>query len=174
MSMATMQPRFVPTVDAAAYRRALSCFATGIAVVTANCCGEWIGITINSFASVSLSPPLISWSPDKASARHDPFVEAEHFVVHVLSAKQKSVCDGFVRCRDAFDRERTFLNSDAVPIIPNCLATFECRTRETIDAGDHTIILGAVKRASFIEDDPLIFWRGSISAFDRTQAESIE
>ena len=173
MSAFTTQTQFSPSEDAAAYRQALGHFTTGIAVVTAQVANRWIGITVNSFASVSLSPPLILWSPDKKSARHDPFVQAQDFAVHILSSEQKSICDGFVKSSDAFDPNHTVLSDQGVPIIPNALATFECETQSTIDAGDHTIILGKVNRVSFADGDPLVFWRGQISKFDRTNLKTV-
>lgn len=154
---------FAPRENIKNYRNALSRFATGIAVVTA--CGPNgpIAITINSFASVSLEPALILWSPDKNSKRHDMFVQAEHFVVHILAAHQRTVCDGFVKAADAFEQVATIVNQNNVPVIRDCLAVFECRKFEAIDAGDHTILLGEVLKASHRSGEALVFANGAFS-----------
>jgi len=85
---------FVPGDNIKNYCNALGRFATGITVITAIGPDGPSAIIANSFASVSLDPPLILWSPDKKSRRHDIFVQAQHFVVHVLSAQQRHICDG--------------------------------------------------------------------------------
>lgn len=153
--------RFAPQENIKNYRSALSRFTTGIAVVTAPGKNGPAAITINSFASVSLDPALILWSPDKNSARHDHFVSAEHFVVHVLAAHQRTICDAFVKSAFAFDQVETHTNEYGVPVIEDCLAVFECRKFEAIDAGDHTILLGEVLKASHRSGEALVFANGA-------------
>ncbi|MGB1068514.1 MAG: flavin reductase family protein [Henriciella sp.] len=160
---------FQPAENLGAYRKALGRFTTGIAVVTAAYRGDWVGMTINSFSSISLSPPLIIWASDKKSSRYTKFLNASHFAVHVLSSAQKQVCDDFISSPTAFDRDRVRVNNNGVPILPDCLAIFECRQNSTVDAGDHSIILGDVQHVSASEGDPLIFWGGNITGLATAQ-----
>lgn len=155
--------RFAPHENLKNYRSALSRFATGVAVVTASGPNGPVAITINSFASVSLDPALILWSPDKNSNRHDVFVSADHFVVHILAAHQREICDLFVKTATAFDQIETEANEHGVPIIQDCLAVFECRKFESVDAGDHTILLGEVLKASHRSGEALVFANGAFS-----------
>lgn len=154
---------FAPEADATRYRAALGRFTTGIAVITALTAEGPVGITANSFASVSLDPALVMWSPDKRSSRHDAFTAAKAFIIHVLSSHQKPVCDAFARRKDAFDEVPHRLNCDGIPLIQGCLATFECHHYATHDAGDHTIILGKVHTAMEHAGDSLIFANGVFS-----------
>jgi len=155
----------LPTVFQAAedptrFRKALGRFATGVAVVTARTPSGPIGVTINSFASVSLSPPLILWSPAKASSRHAPFVSAADFAVHVLAAGQKSLCDHFIRAASGFDSLAHTMNEQGVPLLDGCAAIFECSREAVHDAGDHSIILGRVLQAHLGECSALVFRDG--------------
>lgn len=151
---------FNPANDPRKFRTALSRFATGITVITASSPEGLIGITANSFTSVSLEPALVMWSPDKKSSRHDLFVGAEAFAIHVLSAEQRAICDGFVRSKHSFGGVDHRLNARGVPIIEGCLSVFECTRFATHDAGDHTLVLGAVEAARERSGEGLVFANG--------------
>lgn len=142
-------------------RDALGAFPTGVAVVTIMGPQGPMGMTINSFSSVSLDPPLILWSPAKSSSRHGQFVAAGHFAIHVLGADQHHLCARFTRGGPGFDGFAWALNGEEVPLIGGTLARFECRRATTHDAGDHTLVVGEVLRAAHREGDPLCFARGS-------------
>ncbi|MEX1249745.1 MAG: flavin reductase family protein [Hyphomonas sp.] len=154
---------FDPAFDPRAFRRALGRFATGVTIVTAPGETEPVGITANSFASLSLTPPLVMWSPAKASRRHDVFVESRHFAIHILTAEQASLCESFVRGGQSFDLIDHRLNADGVPLLAGCVAVFECALTATHDAGDHTIIIGKVVRAWDSEGLGLLFVNGQFS-----------
>lgn len=156
-------PPFDPNRDTKAYRTALGRFATGVTVITAQSHGLPIGITANSFSSISLDPPLVLWSPAKNSSRHDPFVQAEHFAIHILAADQKAVSEAFAKSRNGFDAVDAELNKHGVPIISGCLAVFECVQKAQYDAGDHTIILGQVDQARERPGRGLVFFNGQFS-----------
>lgn len=143
-------------------RRALGCFATGVAVVTTlDQTGEKTGITVNSFNSVSLDPPLVLWSIAEESQSYETFIEAEHFAVNVLSMHQRDVCKSFAaRGTDKFGGLPCSAGVAGVPILPDFSAVFECRTENIFDGGDHKIVLGRVLRFEDRESDPLIFYRG--------------
>lgn len=156
---------FDPVSDSLAFRRALGAFATGVTVVTARGPDGPVGITANSFASVSLDPPLVLWSPAKASRRFGVFAGAEHFAIHVLAETDRPICEGFVRAIDAFDRLDWSEGDHGVPLIHGTAARFECRRAASHDAGDHLIIVGRVLRASTGVRDPLIFHAGRYGGF---------
>lgn len=149
-------------IDSAEYRRALGCFATGVAVVTAlDTKGEKIGITVNSFNSVSLNPPLVLWSIGEDSQSFSAFIAAEHFAVNVLATHQQDICEQFaVRGSNKFDGLECSDGIAGIPILPEFSAAFECRAVNCYDGGDHKIIVGRVLKCEDRKTDPLIFYRG--------------
>lgn len=160
--------RIIPAEDPKGFRNALGQFATGVTVVTcAGPDGTPIGITANSFASVSLDPALVLWSPAKSSSRHDLFVGAQNFAIHIMSATQTEICGGFVKNWSAFETLDWSADSNGTPLIDGCLARFECTQETCHDAGDHTIIIGRVHAAEMSTGDPLIFASGQYGRFTR-------
>lgn len=155
---------FAPTDNSKAFRTALGRFSTGVTIITADTPDGPIGMTANSFSSLSLAPPLVMWAPAKCSTRYSAFINANYFAVHILSYAQKSLCEAFAREKDSFSQFSHTLNSKNVPILENCLATFECRTHEIHDAGDHSIIIGDVYLAHQNEGTPLIFSQGQLTS----------
>ncbi len=149
-------------LDLTEYRRAMSCFATGVAVVTAvDKSGAKVGMTINSFNSVSLQPPLVLWSIANDSQSFATFVDAEHFAVNVLAIHQQNICEQFAaRGTDKFNGLECSEGIAGVPILPTYSAVFECRAEHRYDVGDHAILVGRVLRFEDRETDPLIFCRG--------------
>ena len=149
-------------LDLTEYRRAMSCFATGVAVVTAvDKSGAKVGMTINSFNSVSLQPPLVLWSIANDSQSFATFVDAEHFAVNVLAIHQQNICEQFAaRGTDKFNGLECSEGIAGVPILPTYSAVFECRAEHRYDVGDHAILVGRVLRFEDRETDPLIFYRG--------------
>jgi flavin reductase (DIM6/NTAB) family NADH-FMN oxidoreductase RutF len=148
-----------------AYRNALGSFTTGVTIVTAMADQGPIGMTVNSFASVSLDPPLILWSPAKSSTKHRYFTAAPHFVVHVLGAEQSDLCKAFSRGGSGFENLPWTTNQEGTPVLPGTLTRFECGHSASHDAGDHTIILGRVLRVAQREGEPLCFSRGMFGRF---------
>ncbi len=149
-----------PGCDTRALRDALGRFATGVTVITCATPDGPLGITANSFASVSLDPPLVLWSPAKASRRYAAFAGAERFAVHVLSDTQGDVGRGFVRDGAAFDGLDWSAQHDGTPLIAGCLARFHCARHAVHEAGDHSIVVGRVLAADYGLGDPLIFVTG--------------
>ena len=149
-------------IDPIEYRRALGCFATGVAVVTTvDANGDKAGITINSFNSVSLDPPLVLWSIAKDSLSFETFAAAEHFAVNVLAIHQQEICNQFAaRGADKFDELNCSAGITGVPILPDYSAVFECRAEHRYDGGDHKILVGRVLKFEDRRTDPLIFYRG--------------
>jgi len=156
---------FDPAVDSRAFREALGSFATGVCVVTAQGADGPVGITANSFASVSLDPPLVLWCPAKDASRYPDFRDASAFAIHVLDVHQQAICDGFTRDKQAFDGLDWQTGPDGVPQINGCLARFDCTLEAQHDAGDHMIVVGRVIRATSRPGLPLLFQAGRFVRF---------
>ncbi|HVJ31946.1 MAG TPA: flavin reductase family protein [Terriglobia bacterium] len=146
------------------FRTALGQFATGITVVTARSAdGELLGVTVNSFNSVSLEPPLILFSLERRAFSLPAFETAGAFAVNILSDEQTALSQNFARTQGdkwagiAYEHWVT-----GSPILRGCLAAFDCRTHAVHDGGDHRIFLGEVLRFEALsEGEPLIYFRGS-------------
>lgn len=145
-----------------AFRQALGTFATGVTVVTARDEeGEPVGMTANSFNSVSLEPPLVLWSVDRRARSAPAFRAARFFAVHVLEEGQAEISNRFARKGEDKFAGLDWRASDAgVPLIAGALATFECRTHAIHEGGDHEIIVGEVDRFAARDGDGLVFAAG--------------
>lgn len=167
MDKAPLTDTFVPDKEnSRQLRDAFGRFATGVTIVTTNTPDGPVAITANSFSSVSLDPPLVLWSPDKGSRRYDYFVNAEHFVIHVLSSAQQDIC--WKIAKDAYGLRGMDIpvNIEGVPILTESLARFECRRHAIYEGGDHAIVLGEVLRAAMREEgDALGFFKGKAGVF---------
>lgn len=160
-------PRFVPEYrsgsDARTLRDALGCFATGVTVVTTfeeN--GDPVGLTANSFTSVSLDPPLLLVCIAKSSGSLKALEKADHFAVNVLHIGQQPASQLFSQPGENRFRQTPWQRGkhDA-PLLSNALANFECRRHQLHDGGDHIILVGEVVRATFDpRRDPLLYFRG--------------
>lgn len=158
--------RFAPESDSRAFRSALGSYATGVTVITAlDAEGRPSGITANSFASLSLDPPLILWSPKRASRRFQTFTEAPVFAVHVLARDQQAACDAFVRPEGGFDLVPWREGPEGLPLLDGCLSLFLCRREAVLDGGDHAIILGRVWEVARRDGYPLLFQGGKYGGF---------
>ncbi|RBI83683.1 flavin reductase [Rhodosalinus halophilus] len=148
-----------------ALRDALGRFGTGVTVVTCATATGPLGITANSFASVSLDPPLVLWSPAKNSSRYPFYAAARHFAVHVMGAEQSAISQGFARSGDAFDGIDWSENAEGVPVIAGCLARFDCEKVAEHEGGDHLIVVARVLRAEARDGPPLLFYSGRYGGF---------
>ncbi|MEM9222000.1 MAG: flavin reductase family protein [Pseudomonadota bacterium] len=151
-------------IDGRAYRNAMGRFATGVTVVTCTSAHGPVGMTVNSFTSLSLDPPLVMWSPAKSSRRYEAFAAAPRFAIHVLGEEQASVADAFMRAADAFGGTRNSLAEDGLPLIEDCLARFECIRIAAHEAGDHMIEIGRVVAMTARDGAPLLYFRGGYGA----------
>lgn len=151
------------SLDSRAFRDALGQFATGVAVVTVKTPqGETVGLTINSFASVSLDPPLVLWSLDRSSDRFQAFMDADHFAVNILSDECLALSQRLSRKgeRDLKD-EPASLGIHDQPLLSRALAHFECHVEARHEAGDHVIFVGRVLHfAQGAPGQPLVYYRG--------------
>lgn len=155
------------TEDPRSFRAALGNFATGVTVITCQSGSGPIGITANSFASLSLNPPLVLWAPAKSSQRYPFYMAAEHFAIHVMGAEQTDICSGFARNGDVFDAFDWEEGSHGVPLINGCLSRFECTQTAQHDGGDHSIIVGRVTRVTTQSGKPLTFFAGKYGAIEK-------
>ena len=149
--------------DSRTLRAALGCFATGVTVVTClDAGGQPIGLTANSFTSVSLEPPLLLVCVAKAAASASALSDAPHFAVNVLQTQQQPDSITFsTRIEDRFGKTRWALGEHGVPLLEGSLSVFECARRDVHEGGDHIILVGEVKRATFDPAlDPLLYFRG--------------
>lgn len=157
---------FVPGPETArAYRDALGAYGTGVGIVTIQTPRGPEAITVNSFTSVSMEPPLVLWCPAKTSLRHDAFAAAGFFAFHVVSEAQLPLAQRFARVGDDFDDVAWEPNSEGAPAIAGCLARFDCRRHACHDAGDHTIVVGEVLQVTARPGKGLLFKRGQYGGF---------
>jgi flavin reductase (DIM6/NTAB) family NADH-FMN oxidoreductase RutF len=149
--------------DPRTLRDALGCFATGVTVVTClGSDGRPAGLTVNSFTSVSLDPPLLLVCLHKMAASATALTEASHFAVNVLQTGQQPASIRFsTRDEDRFGGTPWSCGEAGAPILEESLGVFECRRHAVHDGGDHHILIGEVVKASFDASlDPLLFFRG--------------
>lgn len=154
---------YVAGSDPRTLRDALGTFATGVTVVTTtDSDGTPVGLTANSFTSVSLDPPLLLVCPARDAASMAVLSKTEHFAVNVLHIGQQTTSNLFAsRGADRFGSIECETWDHGVPIIRNSLANFECRKYAEYDGGDHVILVGEVLRVRFApQRDPLLYFRG--------------
>lgn len=146
------------------FRKAMGSYPTGVTVVTAyNEDNEPMGLTVNSFASVSLDPLLILWSIDKRVSSYDAFLKVDHFSVNILASDQGDLCNLFAsRVPDRFgqcDWEKSEL---ALPVLKDTLATLQCKVYNKVEAGDHTIMIGEVLDIQNSDKEPLLYHKRTL------------
>jgi 3-hydroxy-9,10-secoandrosta-1,3,5(10)-triene-9,17-dione monooxygenase reductase component len=146
-------------------RNALGRFATGVTVVTGSGAdGTAVGVTISSFNTVSLEPPLVLWSLARQSKSLNCFAPGMAHTIHILSAQQQTLAERFASSTlNKFDGLSYRLNPTGVPILPDCLAYFECLTQSWYEGGDHIIIIAKVQQFEIAEGEPLLFYRGQFT-----------
>jgi len=161
------------TSDPAEYRKALSCFATGVTVVTSHWQGSDWGMTANSFSSVSLDPQLVLWSIRKAASSLEAFTHSGGFTVSVLSSEQEAVARQFATGNMAarFAGVPTTRLASQRQRLNAAVAWFDCELHQLVDAGDHHIVIGQVQNFGWQNDaSALTFWRSRFGQFDALPA----
>lgn len=154
--------------DARQFRNALGCFATGVTVITTlGLKQEMVGITANSFSSVSLDPPLILFTLGRHAYSLEAFLAADHFAVNVLRQEQRDLSGRFaVALGDKWAGVDYEVWNSGCPVLPKALAAFECGMRNAHDGGDHVIFVGEVQRMRCDpKGEPLIFHGGSYGGY---------
>lgn len=160
-------PRFIPEYrsgsDARTLRDAMGCFATGVTIITAHAPdGSPVGLTANSFTSVSLDPPLLLVCIANNAGSAATLRDIDGFAVNVLQIGQQPVSNLFAgKSEDRFAGTKWEVGEYGAPILPSSLGIFECKRHALHEAGDHFILLGKVEKASFEpRRDPLLYFRG--------------
>jgi len=147
-------------IDAWNYRRTCAQFVTGITVVTTlDSGGHPHGMTVNSFSSVSLDPPLVLVSIDLKNAILGHFISSSWFAINILAEHQEQISRRFsIAAENRFLDVNWHAGSSGTPLLDGVLAHLECSVVRTFEAGDHTVLIGEVRRASHTEGRPLVFF----------------
>lgn len=148
--------------DTSSLRQAVGAFVTGVTVVTTRSAqGLDVGVTANSFNSVSLEPPLVLWSLSRHSRSMPAFKESELFAVHILRDSQQDLSQRFAsRSEDKFAGLPLERGLNGLPLLPGCLTRLQCRTQFRYEGGDHVILVGEVLTLEDHEGQPLVYHRG--------------
>jgi len=147
-------------------RRAFGCFPTGVPVVATRAAdGSFAGLPVNSYTSLSLDPPLVLWSIDKACDQMPAFADTDHYAVNILSAEQQDISNrlampGEDKLRD-IPHEK---GAGDAPLLPGCCAQIQCEIAERVEGGDHLILIGRVLATARSERDPLVYHGGGYRA----------
>ena len=152
-----------PSFSLPEFRAALGMFATGVTIVTARTPqGERVGLTANSFNSVSLAPPLVLWSLSRRAGSVPAFTRGSHYAINILSADQHLLAERFAsKAVDRFSGVAFREGAGGAPILEGAAAVFECFNRSQYEEGDHIIFVGEVERCAHRDGaQPLIFHGG--------------
>ena len=143
------------------YKQVMGNYPTGVTVVTTfDGNNKPIGMTVNSFASVSLDPLLILWSIDKRVGSYETFIKADKFAVNILASDQSDLCSLFSsKVEDRFSQCDWKESELKLPTLTNSLAVLQCKTKQVIEAGDHRIIIGEVIDIHNEKKEPLLYHR---------------
>jgi flavin reductase (DIM6/NTAB) family NADH-FMN oxidoreductase RutF len=155
------------SIDPRDFRNALGTYATGVTIITAaGTDGKPYGLTCNSFASVSLNPPLILWSLGMFSQGLSIFQNASHFAVNVLGVSQQALAKKFANSsEDKFAGVKWTAGLGNAPLLAGSAANFQCRAVDRYYGGDHVIFLGAVEAYAYDRQEPLLFAHGGYGRF---------
>lgn len=147
-------------IDEAGFKLAMSHFASGVTVVTTEHAGSDYGMTVASFASLSLRPPLVLICVEKSVKTHDAIMGAGRFGVSILSSAQTEISGRFAsKVEDKFTGIAVRRGELGSPLIEGAICTLECRLHSQLPGGDHTIFVGEVVDARTSEDAPLVYFR---------------
>jgi flavin reductase (DIM6/NTAB) family NADH-FMN oxidoreductase RutF len=159
------------TFDDRRFRDALGAFPTGVAIITGlTAAGERVGMTVSSFNSVSLSPPLVLFSVARRAASFASWCDMPRYAVNILSQQQEQLSNRFAR--SGADKWTDVLVQDGatgLPVLPNALAVFECEAHARHEGGDHEIFIGrvvALRTSVHKQDLPLLFFGGRYRRLD--------
>lgn len=158
-----MNTKLSPPFDKRDLRNALGSFGTGVTVVTSgNNQSRLVGVTANSFSSVSLDPPIVLWSLGSASPSLDVFDTSGRFVINILSLQQIDLSKRFSsNVPDKFEGVDFSEGLEGLPVISNCVATIECKTIQRSVVGDHVLFLGQVEKYTYETKPTLLFCQGN-------------
>ncbi|MFD1707876.1 flavin reductase family protein [Siminovitchia sediminis] len=155
----------VKSQQADLYKEIMGGYPTGVTIITTKDKNNHpVGLTANSFASVSIDPLLILWCIDKGSGSYETFNSVDAFAVNILSGEQKDACFTFAsrKEKDRFSKVEWELSSNDLPILKNIYAVLECKKVQQVDAGDHLILIGEVVDLQKNDIDPMLYYRRNV------------
>ncbi len=155
--------------DSRELRQLLGSYPTGVAIVTTRAAdGRPVGLTINSFASLSLDPPLVLWSLVNHSPSLDVFRDCTHFAIHVLSSEHEELARRFAnpKVADKFAQLNLHYTPEGVPVLGGAVTTLVCAHDDSRHAGDHLLMVGRVVRTASTPGTPLVFHQGRFTSLN--------
>ena len=156
-----LQEQGEPAGDQRAFRRCLGQFSTGVTVITTQSAGQPVGVTANSFSSLSMDPPLILWSIGRGSRSYAAFATAKHFAVNILSADQIELSQLFAsRTEDKFAGVDWYAGALGSPVLRDVVAVLDCELEASLDGGDHLILVGRVRSYARFSGSALLYAQG--------------
>ena len=156
------------SIDASAFRNLLGRFATGVTVVTAaGADGVQQGMTVSAFSSLSLEPPLVLMCIDKAATMFEILTTCEKFTVNILSEHQEEIARRFATTETTKFEGVGYSLVDDDAVLDDVLAHAQCTRVNSVEAGDHTIVIGEVRSASVRDGTHLLYFRGGYSSLGR-------
>lgn len=161
--MTSIPQALTPSFSTADFRAALGTFATGVTVITArDANGKPVGLTANSFNSVSLTPPLVLWSLSRSASTMPAFTRGSHYAINILASDQREIAERFARKDiDRFEGIALHEGASGAPVLDGVMAVFECFNRSQYEEGDHVIFVGQVEHCARRDGAlPLIFHGG--------------
>lgn len=160
--------------DLRSLRNVMGSFATGVTIVTTlDHERNPVGLTVNSFSSLSLEPALILWSLQKTSANLDNFLKGEFFCVNILKKEQLDTAWKFAKKdTEKFEHENYSKGVGGVPVLANCLSDIQCKRVEHYDCGDHVLFIGEVQDFNVNEGEPLLFYAGQFGNLEKEIAHA--
>ena len=146
------------------FKQIMGSYPSGIAIIsTFDEENNPIGLTVNSFASVSLDPLLVLWSLDKKSSHMETFKKAKGFAVHISAEEQSDLCWAFAgKSKDRFAEANWSRSENDLPVIDGSLGVMECKTFQSIEAGDHVIFIGQIVDIEKHDKEPLLYFRRNV------------
>lgn len=158
------------TIDQRAFRHTMGQFASGVTVVTTHEHEQPVGITVSSFASLSLDPPLVLICIDNRGRSHDAIARAGVFAVNILAEDQEHLARVFAsRAADKFGGVAYRLSAESLPLLDGVLATIECRVVNALPGGDHTIFVGEVTELESVGGRPLLYHSAQFGQFAKPE-----
>ncbi|MCW0200100.1 flavin reductase family protein [Sphingopyxis sp.] len=163
----------MPEFDQRSFRSALGRFATGVTIITARGAdGRPVGVTANSFNSVSLDPPLVLWSLARTSSSLEAYESAEAFAIHILGIEQEHLSNRFAT-KGADKFEGMDVDHAGVPLLDGCAARFHCRKVQRHEVGDHILFIGEVVEFEACDGAPLLYVQGKYGEARRREAAEL-
>ena len=152
------------------FKELMKRFASGVTLITFENGGKYSGLTVSSFCSLSMNPPLILICIDKKIPSHESLKKGTHFGVNICTSEQGKLAWDFANSNVDKNELILSLNHDItenkVPLLNECLASMECKIKETYEGGDHTIFVGQIEDGNFDEEsDPLVYYKSGLGDF---------